>query len=342
MYTCLTKIKDVLNYQFHEDKIVLLKGNHKEAYLTLVDTNFVEKDSFKESTAYDFELFKNHIILTSQKAVMSYSLEFENVFLKPNRLDYILHIKGVRFNSKYICYGEVDKEEYYLLIDLETNAIIKKMPITLGFGFIQLFISDELIISYQSRKGLIGLFTLDNQEIWQHNINTLLGTETDSEIKQLKRYNDAIIVASNMGILSIEISTGKVKWAVETYALTIEIVENTGYVCTNSALYKINLDTGVISDYDGWEYSALPDIRYEEKNYTAFGYEVIFHEGLLWYRVFASGESFIIAINPHDGYYEWVQHLEGVDKINSIKFHKNRMYLLDIGGILHVYEKDLK
>ena len=81
--------------------------------------------------------------------------------------------------------------------------------------------------------------------------------------------------------------------------------------------------------------------RFVEKDYTAFGYEVIYNEGLLWYRVYASGKSFIIAINPHDGYYEWIHYIKESNKIDSVKFHKGRMYLRDINGTLFVYEKNI-
>ncbi|MHC0445630.1 hypothetical protein ACWA1F_09465 [Flavobacterium sp. 3-218] len=338
MYTYLTRIKEVLKYQFHNDEIILLKGNYKEAFLTLLDNNFSIKDSFKEFTAYDFELFKDHIILTNQKAILSYSLDLNDSFYNLNTLDYILHIKGERFNSKYICYGEVDHLEYYLLIDLKTNKILKKMPVTLGFGFVQLFVSEDLIVSYRSTKGLIGVFTLDNKEIWKLNINTIFYTGNESEIKQLKVYKNAIIVASNNGISSIDITTGKVNWTTKTYALTIEIVDNIGYVCSSLSLYKINLDDGTMFDY-GRENASLPNFDYKGKTYWASGYEVVYHDGLLWYRVYDSGKSFVIAINPHDGYYELINHIEDADKIKSIRFNNNRMYLLDIEGVLHIYEK---
>lgn len=227
----------------------------------------------------------------------------------------------------------------FLLIDLNTSEIIKTMPMTLGFGFVNKFLSENLIVSQRSRKGLLGLFTLDNEEVWQLNINTLFATEDQSEIKQIKIYNESLIIASNEGIASIEINTGKVNWVTETYAITIEIVDNIGYACTSASLYKINLDTGIISGY-GWEYHALPEMIYNEKEYTPAGHEVIYHDGLLWYTVYSQGASFIIAINPHDGYYEWVHYVEGSDKINSIKFYQNRMYVLDIQGVLHVYEKE--
>lgn len=144
-----------------------------------------------------------------------------------------------------------------------------------------------------------------------------------------------------MGIISIEIVSGKINWATVTYAETIEIFQNIGYVCTSLSLYKINLDTGVIKDYDGWEFSRLPNFEFNGKTYWPTGHRVIHYEGLLWYAVYDSGESFVIAINPQDGHYEWIHHVETNEKIKSIKFHHNRMYILDYGDELYSYERNL-
>ncbi|MBE8724443.1 hypothetical protein [Flavobacterium hungaricum] len=83
----------------------------------------------------------------------------------------------------------------------------------------------------------------------------------------------------------------------------------------------------------------MPDFIFKENAYIPAGYNVVYHDGLLWYAVYDSGESFVIAINPYDGYYEWILCPQTNEKIKSIKFNQNCMYILDYGNDLHVYEK---
>lgn len=343
MYKIIKKISNVYG-DFLPNNLGLfirLSDKNHNLNLQLLSDEFCEVFTFLEEKNLGFHIKGDVLIYNSSKDKKTYGVNLKN-FQKIYSIDEILYDLFVKtdsiFGEYYYNISEIDNNYIYDLLSGEVNKIFEDKKIE---GFICAINNDFII----TKKETYILFCYDKSSLnmhWQLNINAIFNTETDSEIKQIKIYNDAIIIASNKGISSIDIGTGSINWVTKTYAITIEIVENTGYVCTNSALYKINLDTGIISDYDGWKYGALPDIRYKEKNYTAFGYEVVFHEGLLWYRVFASGESFIIAINPHDGYYEWVHHLEGADKIDSIKFYENRMYLLDNSGVLFVYEKHIK
>lgn len=338
MYRFITKRENINHFDFHKEDIIVVTKKTDNPYLALLDNNLNLKEEIDEFSAYDFILHQNNIIATNKKASESYCLNIENSFSNIQKLDYVLHIKGCGFKDTYICHGEIKDVEYFLHIDLITCKLIKKMPMNLGFGFVHVFVSENLIISKLGHFGKIGVFTLDNQKIWEYNINDILISEKKGEIREMKIYNNNIIIVSTLGYISIEIATGKIKWATKGYADVIEIVGNIGYVSTNHSLSKINLDNGIHSGY-GWEYNGLPDFEFRGHHFKAVGYGVLYHDGLLYYAVHDSGESFVIGINPHDGYYEWIIHIEDAHKIDTLKFHENRMYIRDTENNLFVYEK---
>jgi hypothetical protein len=341
MYQFLSKIKDVLKYQFHNDNLMLISGKPNQGNLTILNYDLLLIDKLEQVTTYDFIVFEESIYITQPNTYNSYLLHFKNNKLNIlEKLDFTFNIEGWNFNKKtfknlHIASAYIDKIDYYVLINLETGKLVKTMPIDLGFGFDDFLISDNLIISANSDS--LGLFTLDNEKIWTHNINDVLIQEKKGTIRAMKIYNDNVIIVSELGYISINIATGKINWATDGYADVIEIVGNIGYVGTNHSLSKINLDTGMRFGY-GWEYNGFPDFEYNGEKYGAVGYGVIYHEGLLWYAVYDSGQSFIIAINPHDGYYEWILNVKEANKIDNLKFHNNRMYIRDVDNNLFVYE----
>jgi hypothetical protein len=340
MYQFITKKENVNHFDFHNEDIIIINKKTDNPYLAILDNNLNLKAEIDEFSAYDFILHQNSIIATNKKATESYYLNIENSFTNIQKLDYVLHIKGCGYKDTYICHGEVNDVEYFLHINLITGKLIKKMPMNLGFGFVHILVSENLIISKLGHLGKIGVFTLDNQKIWEHNINNILMSDKKGSIRAMKIYNDNVIIVSELGYTSFDIATGKINWATEGYADVIEVVGNIGYVGTNHSLSKINLDTGMRSGY-GWEYNGFPDFQFNGENYGAVGYGVVHHEGLLWYAVYSSGQSFIIAINPHDGFYEWILNIKEANKIDDLKFHNNRMYIRDVDNNLFVYEKDI-
>ena len=119
----------------------------------------------------------------------------------------------------------------------------------------------------------------------------------------------------------------------------MEIVGHYGYVCTSLSFYRVDLDTGESYDYDR-EYAALPDFEYNGKNYWPAGHRVVYHKGLLWYRVYSSGESFILAIDPETGEYKWIHKVDTYEKVMDIKFYDDKMFVTDTGYNLFIYEEE--
>ena len=101
----------------------------------------------------------------------------------------------------------------------------------------------------------------------------------------------------------------------------------------------MNLDTGEKYGY-GRKYDRLPDFEYNGETYWPAGDRVVYHKGLLWYEVFISGYAFILAIDPETGEYKWIHKVETYERVMDIKFYDDKMFLLDSGNTLFIYEEE--
>lgn len=241
-------------------------------------------------------------------------------------------------NNKYIIARKFVGEFViqYILINKESLTVIKTLNIE---GSILIFNSNGMIISRTKDELYIYKYDNDLTFIWKCNISTFYPNQEEVKMYEVKEYQNSLIVLTSAGVLRLSAKEGSVIWKTFRYANTIEIVGNIGYICSGLALYKVNLDTGEESGY-GWEYERLPDFIYNEKIFWPMGHRVIYHEGLLWYSVYSSGHSFLLAINPENGNYEWIHHVDTYEKTEAPQFYEDKMFLWDTGNTLHIYEKE--
>ena len=175
--------------------------------------------------------------------------------------------------------------------------------------------------------------------LWQQNIQDFFPGEEELSILEIYSYKDTFIIIARVGIVCLSQKDGSLIWKCNYYARTMEIVGHYGYVCTSLSFYRVDLDTGESYDYDR-EYAALPDFKYNEKNYLPAGHRVVYHKGLLWYSVYSSGDSFIIAIDPETANYQWIHKVETYEKVMDIKFYDDKMFVTDTGYNLFIYEEE--
>lgn len=176
--------------------------------------------------------------------------------------------------------------------------------------------------------------------LWQQNIQDFFPNKEEFRIYEIYPYKDTFIVVTRTGIVCLSQKEGSLIWKVNSGACTMEIVGNLGYVCTGLSLYWVNLDTGEKYGY-GRKYDRLPDFEYNGETYWPAGYRVVYHKGLLWYEVFISGYAFILAIDPETGEYKWIHKVETYERVMDIKFYDDKMFLLDSGNTLFIYEEKI-
>ena len=173
----------------------------------------------------------------------------------------------------------------------------------------------------------------------QQNIQDFFPGEEELSILEIYSYKDTFIIIARVGIVCLSQKDGSLIWKCNYYARTMEIVGHYGYVCTSLSFYRVDLDTGEKYGY-GRKYDRLPDFEYNGKNHWPAGHRVVYHKGLLWYIVYSSGESFIIAIDPETANYQWIHKVDTYEKVMDIKFYDDKMFVTDTGYNLFIYEEE--
>lgn len=192
------------------------------------------------------------------------------------------------------------------------------------------------LVVYQSNKNSF-------DRLWRRSIRDYLPKDSSVNlnfatiIREVKEYEWDFIVSTCGGTFRISPEDGSLKWC-SGAGDSIEIVGNIGYSSTNAALSRINLDTGKEVGY-GRELHSLPPLYWEGKKYSSMCHEMHYHDGYLWTSIFASGESFIVAINPETGEYDHVIYLDIDDRAWAPTFYEGNMFITDSGFNLHIYEK---
>ena len=179
----------------------------------------------------------------------------------------------------------------------------------------------------------------DYSLLWQQDIQDFFPGKEDLSILEIYSYKDTFIIIARVGIVCLSQKDGSLIWKCDYYARTMEIVGHYGYVCTSLSFYRVDLDNGEKYGY-GRKYDRLPDFEYNGENHWPSGHRVVYHKGLLWYIVYSSGESFILVIDPETGEYKWIHKVETYEKVMDIKFYDDKMFLLDSGNTLFIYEED--
>lgn len=253
------------------------------------------------------------------------------------------HVNYHNGEGKLLCFSDEDNQH---LFDANTKEFVcKNMKFD---GYVMCIKDNYFIIRTPNEKLQIYNFT-QSETIWERDFSEIAAYNDPlndrpmrGEIGEVYIYKkDRLIVCTKYkSTYCFELHIGKLLWECPSYARTIEIVGEISYVCTGGGLYKLNLETGVRSEIYPATEGRMHDIVLDEDIILwPSGHKVVYHEGLLWYSIYSSGYSYLLAINPYDGHYEWVHEVITHEKTDSPVFYKDKMYIWDTGGVLHVYEK---
>ena len=336
-------------------------------------TKIKELKTYGSVTIMNQELFLIEVVdqgkrvikmeLNGIESILFEFIDVENIYSLAFAEDYFMvsfksgttTFYSINSNQKVFQYNTIlpitflHEDGYYMYMDdkdflyryNKCHHEIKIFPIGHKNMLLACVFNDNLICEFKGGK----LFTYKNNPLnvllsWQLDIRSLFPAEEDAEISEIKDYQGSLIVVTSAAVLRLSVEDGSIIWISEGYARTIEIVGNTGYVCTSGSLFKVNLDTGEESGYGWGEYHKLPNFTYNGKDYWATGHRVVYHDGLLWYSVYSSGDSFLIAINPENGNYEWIHYVDTIGKTDAPQFFGDYMFLYDTEHTLHIYQKE--
>jgi len=283
---------------------------------------------------YRYHIDSNRIIFYEDR-------EEENLVILDRKTKEVIYKNKIKLNITddkcyidNILYSFID--DRLIVYDLEKFSIIENREDTVeGIIFIPI---NKFIVSRYSTSIYIYIKN-DLSLLWQQNIQDFFPGEEELSILEIYSYKDTFIIIARVGIVCLSQKDGSLIWKCDHYARTMEIVGHYGYVCTSLSFYRVDLDTGEKYGY-GRKYDRLPDFEYNGKNYWPAGHRVVYHKGLLWYIVYSSGESFIIAIDPETANYQWIHKVETYEKVMDIKFYDDKMFVTDTGYNLFIYEEE--
>ena len=336
MYRQIEKWENIFSY-FYIDGKIYVKTEENCILKELSLTGEVLWES--EETEIRYNYVNNDVIIFNLESLED-KYTYDRTFIYDRRKKTLIfkgEIKLILYKEECfdgnILYSSTN--ENIIIFDILKGEILKKIdkPI-IG---VTLLVTEKYVI--KGYDPYIYIYVKNDYSLLrQQNIQDFF-PEEEIEIYSVHPYKNTFIVIAKMGIVCLSQKDGSLIWKCDHYARTMEIVGHYGYVCTSLSFYRVDLDTGESYDYDR-EYAALPDFEYNGKNHWPSGHRVVYHKGLLWYIVYSSGESFIIAIDPETANYQWIHKVETYEKVMDIKFYDDKMFVTDTGYNLFIYEEE--
>ena len=336
MYRQIEKWENIFSY-FYIDGKIYVKTEENCILKELSLTGEVLWES--EETEVRYYYVNNDVIIFNLESLED-KYTYDRTFIYDRRKKTLIFKGEIELNISYIFFNKnilnSNTNENIIVFDILKGKILKKIDKpTIG---VTLLMTEEYVVKKYDPYIYIYVKS-DYSLLRQQNIQDFFPGEEDLSILEIYSYKDTFIIIARVGIVCLSQKDGSLIWKCNYYARTMEIVGHYGYVCTSLSFYRVDLDTGESYDYDR-EYAALPDFEYNGKNHWPSGHRVVYHKGLLWYSVYSSGESFIIAIDPETANYQWIHKVETYEKVMDIKFYDDKMFVTDTGYNLFIYEEE--
>ena len=336
MYRQIEKWENIFSY-FYIDGKIYVKTEENCILKELSLTGEVLWES--EETEVRYYYVNNDVIIFNLESLED-KYTYDRTFIYDRRRKTLIFRGEIELNISYIFFNKnilnSNTNENIIVFDILKGKILNKIDKpTIG---VTLLMTEEYVVKKYDPYIYIYVKS-DYSLVRQQDIQDFFPGEEDLSILEIYSYKDTFIIIARVGIVCLSQKDGSLIWKCDHYALTMEIVGHYGYVCTSLSFYRVDLDTGEFYNYNR-KYSRLPDFEYNGKNHWPSGHRVVYHKGLLWYRVYSSGESFIIAIDPETANYQWIYKVETYEKVMDIKFYDDKMFLLDSGNTLFIYEED--
>ena len=336
MYRQIEKWENIFSY-FYIDGKIYVKTEENCILKELSLTGEVLWES--EETKVRYYYVNNDVIIFNLESLED-KYTYDRTFIYDRRRKTLIFRGEIELNISYIFFNKnilnSNTNENIIVFDILKGKILKKIDKpTIG---VTLLMTEEYVVKKYDPYIYIYVKS-DYSLLRQQNIQDLFPGEEDLSILEIYSYKDTFIIIARVGIVCLSQKDGSLIWKCDHYALTMEIVGHYGYVCTSLSFYRVDLDTGEFYNYNR-KYSRLPDFEYNGENHWPSGHRVVYHKGLLWYRVYSSGDSFIIAIDPETANYQWIHKVETYEKVMDIKFYDDKMFVTDTGYNLFIYEEE--
>ena len=336
MYRQIEKWENIFSY-FYIDGKIYVKTEENCILKELSLTGEVLWESKETEVRYYY--VNNDVIIFNLESLED-KYTYDRTFIYDRRRKTLIFRGEIELNISYIFFNKnilnSNTNENIIVFDILKGEILKKIDKpTIG---VTLLVTEKYVVKKYNPYIYIYVKS-DYSLLRQQNIQDFFPGEEDLSILEIYSYKDTFIIIARVGIVCLSQKDGSLIWKCDHYALTMEIVGHYGYVCTSLSFYRVDLDTGEFYNYNR-KYSRLPDFEYNGENHWPSGHRVVYHKGLLWYRVYSSGDSFIVAIDPDTANYQWIHKVDTYEKVNDIKFYDDKMFVTDTGYNLFIYEEE--
>ena len=330
MYRQIEKWENIFSY-FYIDGKIYVKTEENCILKELSLTGEVLWES--EETEVRYYYVNNDVIIFNLESLED-KYTYDRTFIYDRRRKTLIFRGEIELNISYIFFNKnilnSNTNENIIVFDILKGKILKKIDKpTIG---VTLLMTEEYVVKKYDPYIYIYVKS-DYSLLRQQNIQDFFPGEEELSILEIYSYKDTFIIIARVGIVCLSQKDGSLIWKCNYYARTMEIVGHYGYVCTSLSFYRVDLDTGEFYNYNR-KYSRLPDFEYNGENHWPSGHRVVYHKGLLWYSVYSSGESFIIAIDPETANYQWIHKVETYEKVMDIKFYDDKMFVTDTGSLV--------
>ena len=335
MYKQVKKWKNIFSHFYIDGKIYTkTEENCRLKELSLTGEVLWES----EETEIRYNYVNNDVIIFNLESLED-KYTYDRTFIYDRRKKTLIFKGKIELNISYIFFCKnilnSNTNKNIIVFDILKGKILNKIDKpTIG---VTLLMTEEYVVKKYDPYIYIYVKS-DYSLLRQQNIQDLFPGEEDLSILEIYSYKDTFIIIARVGIVCLSQKDGSLIWKCDYYARTMEIVGHYGYVCTSLSFYRVDLDTGEFYNYNR-KYSRLPDFEYNGENHWPSGHRVVYHKGLLWYRVYSSGDSFIVAIDPDTANYQWIHKVDTYEKVNDIKFYDDKMFVTDTGYNLFIYEE---
>ena len=336
MYRQIEKWENIFSY-FYIDGKIYVKTEENCILKELSLTGEVLWEA--EETEVRYYYVNNDVIIFNLESLED-KYTYDRTFIYDRRRKTLIFRGEIELNISYIFFNKnilnSNTNENIIVFDILKGKILKKIDKpTIG---VTLLMTEEYVVKKYDPYIYIYVKS-DYSLLRQQDIQDFFPGKEELSILEIYSYKDTFIIIARVGIVCLSQKDGSLIWKCNYYARTMEIVGHYGYVCTSLSFYRVDLDTGEKYGY-GRKYDRLPDFEYNGKNYWPAGHRVVYHKGLLWYIVYSSGESFIIAIDPETANYQWIHKVETYEKVMDIKFYDDKIFVTDTGSNLFIYEEE--
>ena len=336
MYRQIEKWENIFSY-FYIDGKMYVKTEENCILKELSLTGEVLWES--EETEVRYYYVNNDVIIFNLESLED-KYTYDRTFIYDRRRKTLIFRGEIELNISYIFFNKnilnSNTNENIIVFDILKGKILKKIDKpTIG---VTLLMTEEYVV--KKYDPYIYIYVKNDYSLLrQQNIQDFFPGEEELSILEIYSYKDTFIIIARVGIVCLSQKDGSLIWKCDYYARTMEIVGHYGYVCTSLSFYRVDLDNGEKYGY-GRKYDRLPDFEYNGKNHWPSGHRVVYHKGLLWYIVYSSGESFIIAIDPETANYQWIHKVDTYEKVMDIKFYDDKMFVTDTDYNLFIYEEE--